>query len=149
MSNTCVKFHLGRFARNNNGSVTVEFSIILTAIMLVIIMFVSLSIHIATTSEVQQAAHDLTRQALRYIDSGLGQEAVCAALQAQTLETVVAQFTFVDLSGVHSLACSLDETGTIGSVTVSYSVDQSFLERAAGLFGLDMDRIERSAQIVL
>lgn len=140
---------LDTFLADETGSVTVEFSIILAAIMLVITMFVSLSIHIATASDVQQAAHDLTRQSLRYIDTGHDQQAICDRLHADKLDLVTAQLTFVELARIEALTCALDDSGTVGTVTIAYSTESSFLERAAGLFGLDLDRIERSAQIML
>ena len=144
-----LKTRLSKFRNDECGSVSVEFSIILTAIMLVVVMFVSLAIHIATTSEVQQAAHDLTRQSLKYIDLGLEPEAVCAWLQADMIEKVTGQLTFIDPAQVQSLTCQIDDGRTLGRVTLSYSIDGSFLDRAVQVFGVELKQIERSAQIVL
>lgn len=137
------------FVNDERGTISVEFSILLTAIFMVVVMFVSISVRIATTSEVQQAAHDLTRQSLRYIDNGLTGDAVCSELRNDVLEKVTDQLTFLDIARIATVTCQVEDDGTVGTVSVYYNTSGSFLDRAAALFGYDLDMIQRSARIVL
>lgn len=149
MTHATVQRFTNRFINDESGAVTVEFSILITAIFMVVVMFVSVSVRIATTSEIQQAAHDLTRQSLRYIDSGLTQDAVCSQLRNNVLEKVTNQLTFVEIDRITTVTCQVEPDGTTGTVSISYDADGSFLDRAAGLFGYDFDTIQRSARIIL
>lgn len=138
-----------RFIRSERGALSVEFAILFSAIMMIVIAFVATSIHIATASDVQQASHDLTRQSLRYVDAGLGEEAVCAHLRVQVLPHIMEYLTFAESERVEGISCSVDVDKGFSAVTVAYDAGGTFISRAANIFGVSVENFTRTARIHL
>ncbi|WP_109466479.1 TadE/TadG family type IV pilus assembly protein [Albibacillus kandeliae] len=138
------KGHVFRaFARNEEGTSTVEFVIIFPAILVLILTFVALSTYIATISDVQQVASELTRQSLRYVDAGEDDTQLCATLNSEILPVISQEFAFADSSRISGLSCSIGAGQENVSVSVTYDLNGHYIQRFGSFLGLDVDVFTR------
>ena len=138
------KRRISVFARCESGTSTVEFVILFPAIILIILSFISLSLYMATLSDVQQVASDLTRLSLRYVDMGGNSESVCSALQTEVLPSLSQEFAFVASERITGIACAIADDGSRVSVSVTYNLDGHYLQRFGSSVGLDISQFARA-----
>ena len=138
---------MGRALREDAGAVTVEFMILLPALLLILIFIFVVSLYLGTASDVQQAAQTLARASFRVVHSGEEVVDICAQLSEEMLGDVIEQAAFLNAEKVTFPATCADQPAEDGSVTITmvYDLTGSSLSSLSELVGLDFVRIERSA----
>lgn len=132
-------------ATAEDGAVAVEFAVILPLFIGLILTAVSASLHFATTSDLQQLAHELARSSLRYApDSGW-----CDALTTDWLTRFAANLPMLNPPDIQSVQCDYDVASGIAEVSVTYDAANSAGSILGRLVGLDMGTIARQSFVRL
>jgi len=138
-----------RALRDESGAVTVEFMILLPALLLFLIFIFVVSLYMGTASDVQQATQTLARASFRVVHSADEPADICAKLKEDMLNNVIEQTAFLKAEKVTFPATCADQPAEDGSVTITiaYDLAGSSLSSLSELVGLDFTHIERSAII--
>ena len=142
---------VSRLLGDDTGAVSVEFMILLPALLLFLIFVFVVSLYLGTASDVQQAAQTLARAALPLLNSGEENVDVCARLSSEMLAAVIDQTAFLSLEKLTFPSSCTDQPAADGSVTITliYNLAGSTLSGLSTLVGLDFVQIERSAVVYL
>ncbi|MDQ2065353.1 TadE/TadG family type IV pilus assembly protein [Xinfangfangia sp. CPCC 101601] len=141
-----------RFIKSSSGGVTVEFVIIFPLMVLLLILIVFASLLVSTASDVQQFAHELSREALGRFGSGAAITDVCTQMANDSglMSRLLSQTLLVEPSKLTVLACpSQPSADGFVTVQVSYNFAGSLVQALGQNFGLDMGIISRSSTIRL
>ena len=141
---------LSRFCRDTDGAITAEFVIIFPLVMLLIFPIVFVSLLIATTSEVQQVAHELARATFRYFDPDAPTANLCGRLRAEILPALIDHTLTLGADKLTLQGCPVQpEAGGLYriTVTVTYNFAGSAVQALGENFGLDVGIITRSSMV--
>jgi Flp pilus assembly protein TadG len=141
-----------RLLREDDGAVSVEFMILLPALLLFVVFIFVVSLYLGTASDVQQAAQTLARAALPILNSGEENVDVCARLiSSNMVQAVVDQTAFLSIDKLTFPTSCTDQPAADGSVSITlvYNLAGSTLSSLSNLVGLDFVQIERSAVVYL
>lgn len=141
-----------RFRADRTGAVTVEFVIIFPLLLMLLLLIVFVSLLISTASDVQQLAHELSRQSLGRLTRSDPPADVCLAMAGdaalmngllqQTLLLRAEQLTVAPCPGMP------DPDGFV-TVTVTYNFAGSLVQALGENFGLDIGIITRTSTLKL
>lgn len=143
---------LSRLLGEEDGAVSVEFMILLPALLLFVVFIFVVSLYLGTASDVQQAAQTLARATLPLLNSGEENIDVCASLLSSNMvQAVIDQTAFLSIDNLTFPASCTDQPAADGSVTITlvYNLAGSTLNSLSSLVGLDFVQIERSAVVYL
>lgn len=135
-----------------DGGVTVEFVIIFPLLFLFLILIIFVSMMISTASDVQQLAHELSRQALGRLSSGATVADICLQMAADNtmMNKLIAQTVLVDASKLTVLPCpGQPSSDGYVTVTVTYNFAGSLVQALGQNVGVDLGLITRSSTIRL
>lgn len=139
---------LKRFMTGTSGAVSVEFVLILPAIISLFILFASGSILLVTSSQVQQVSFELTRGSLRYYEPGMPSATLCSALETELAPSVIKTGDFLSASRFKGIKCELDSADAL-TVTVTYDMANHPIMALANLIGIDLSEMNRSSKMWL
>lgn len=139
---------LKRFVTGTSGAVSVEFVLILPAIISLFILFASISVLIVTSSQVQQVSFELTRGSLRYYEPGMPAATLCSALETELAPSVIQIGDFLSASRFTAIKCDLDSADAL-TVTVTYDMVNHPIMALANLIGINVAEMSRSSKIWL
>lgn len=135
-----------------DGGVTVEFVVIFPLLFLFLILIIFVSMMISTASDVQQLAHELSRQALARLNSGAVIADVCQQMAKDTalMTKLIAQTVLVDASKLTVLPCP-GQPSSDGYITVklTYNFAGSLVQALGQNLGVDLGVISRSSTVRL
>lgn len=139
---------LKRFLTGTSGAVSVEFVLILPALISLFILFASGSILLVTSSQVQQVSFELTRGSLRYYEPGMPAATLCSALETELAPSVIKTGDFLSASRFTHIKCDLDTADAL-TVTVTYDMANHPIMALANLIGIDISEMNRSSKMWL
>lgn len=151
VKNIKYKFQNFRHFKKEDGSISVEFAVIFPIFILMLFFIISVSIYIATASEVQQIAFELARAAIGIVDGSQNELDICTTLATNVLPGLLDNAVFLDPAKLAPLVPCPDqplENRSI-SITLSYSLNESALQELATSAGLNFGIIVRTAQVQL
>lgn len=134
---------------DESGAATVEFVVVVSGLILVACTIGALCLYLATNSDVQQIAADLSRRSLTYVDRGFDESEVCAQLRSHHLQSLAEGLPMIDPDRVTEVRCAYDESGHKLKVLVSYDLAGTLAQRFGLLIGMDIDELNRAAELVL
>lgn len=139
---------LHRYAKREDGAITVEFVIIFPLILMLLFLIIFASMLIATASDVQQAAHELSRQSMRRFARSTPVVDVCTEMAADTtlMTWIHAQSVMLNPTKLSVAPCkgAPDANGFV-TVTVSYNFAGSFVQAIGQNFGVNLGIITRTS----
>ncbi len=137
-----------RFARDDRGSMTIEFLIMFPILLFFLFFILAVSYYLGTASDVQQAAQTLARSSIGVLSRDADAD-VCATLTSDILPDVIEQSPLLELENVVFAASCTDQPAEDGSVTISltYDLAGSTLQAFGRNAGFSFTQITRSASI--
>lgn len=148
----CVKRYPGKLRKSlldESGSATIEFVILFPAILLLIAAIAFTSIYIATISDVQQVASELSRQSVRYVNLGYDGERICSELTEDILPLVTGSLAFVSSDRFTAPVCNLQGGVSQFLVSIDYNLSGTPLQRFGAVVGFDFQTISRQSSLIL
>lgn len=137
---------------SDDGGVTLEFVVIFPLLFLFLILIIFVSMMISTASDVQQLAHELSRQALGRLSSGATIADVCQqmATDSTLMNNLIAQTVLVDANKLAVLPCP-GQPSSDGYITVklTYNFAGSLVQALGQNLGVDLGVITRSSTVRL
>lgn len=138
--------------RREDGAITIEFVIIFPLVLALLFLIVFVSFLISTASDVQQVAHELSRQSIGLLARAAPPADVCTALanDAVLMDFLTGQSVLLNAADLTVLPCpgAPDANGFV-TVTVTYNFSGSFVQSLGQNFGVDLGIITRTSTIRL
>ncbi|WP_126978659.1 TadE/TadG family type IV pilus assembly protein [Frigidibacter oleivorans] len=138
------------FGRAEDGAITAEFVVIFPLVLALLLLIGFVSLLIATASDVQQLAHELSRAGLRYAANPSFDGDICEELAADVLPTLVDRSATLRAANVDPLAACPDQPDADGFLTVSvtYNLAGSGAAALGDSLGVSLGRITRSSTAI-
>lgn len=137
---------LAIFSKDQAGAVTTEFVIIFPVVIALIFFVVFISLLIASVSDVQQIAHELSRGSLRYSDPNMPHADICSQLAAELLPQLLEQSFFLDPSKLTVLPCpNQPEVSGRFTVSIQYSFLGDYVKSVGENLGIALGDVARSS----
>lgn len=130
---------LRRLLEQDRGAVAVEFVVVLPALILLLLLFVSSALHFALASDVQQLATELARAALPYANDS----AACTVVVQLWSDVVTGSFPLLSPDRVVEVACRYDAAVGLAQIQVTYDTHGTPGSLLGRLVGLDVESIIR------
>lgn len=140
---------LRRFGSDTRGSASVEFAVVMSGLIMVASAIAAFCLYLATSSEVQQLAADLSRQSLTYVDRGYEEAEICENLQTLYLPSLSEGLPLIQTDRVLAVTCQMESGGGTLRVYVSYDLAGTMAQRFGRLIQLDIPQMQRAAELVL
>lgn len=141
---------LAGFLRRTDGAITAEFVIIFPLVILLIFFIIMVSMLIATSSDIQQIAHELSRASFAYLTGSSPPADVCAVLRTDVLPRLIEASTLVSAEKLTLPACAgqPDASGFV-TITVTYDFVGSYIAWLGENFNIDIGQITRTSTLRL
>ncbi|PIB25569.1 hypothetical protein BFP76_00020 [Amylibacter kogurei] len=144
-----VKQAFRKFNKCEHGGVTVEFVVVLPSFLLFILGMIVTSMLIATISDVQQLASDMTRQSLNYVYDAPTEEQLCAKLQQNVQPMLANQLVFLSGENISAINCELASDGRSSTVSVTYDLKNMVFMNFLSDMGWPKTTVTRQAVLML
>lgn len=141
---------LRNFLAREDGALTVEFVIIFPLVLLFLFLIIFVSLLISTASDVQQVAHELSRQSLGRFSRSEAVEDVCQDLASESvlMNRLIGQSLLIDPAKLVIQPCpNMPAADGFVTVTVTYNFAGSLVQALGQNFGLDLGIITRSSAV--
>ncbi|WP_189639014.1 TadE/TadG family type IV pilus assembly protein [Paramylibacter ulvae] len=144
-----VKKAFNKFNRCESGGVTVEFVVVLPSFLLFILGMIVTSLLIATISDVQQLASDMTRQSLTYVYDTPSEEQLCEKLEQNVQPMIASQLVFLNGENISDINCQLASDGRSSTVSVTYDLKNMVFMNFLSDLGWSKTTVTRQAVLML
>lgn len=141
-----------RFGADRAGAVTVEFVIIFPLLLMMLLLIVFVSLLISTASDVQQLAHELSRQSLGRLTRANPPADVCQVMAQDTalMNGLLQQTLLLRSEQLTVNPCpGMPDSDGFVTVTVTYNFAGSLVQALGENFGLDIGIITRTSTLKL
>lgn len=140
-----------RFARSERGTITVEFVIWAPLLIYIGVAMFTLSFYVATSSEVQQVAHEVARSSFLLVNGGQLSGDLCDALTLQVLPRVTEGMALVDLARFSPIATcpAMPDANHFVTVQLTYDIEGTTLDSLGRMIGMDFGTITRFSLVQL
>ncbi|GGG61109.1 hypothetical protein GCM10011415_03940 [Salipiger pallidus] len=108
--------------RDQSGSVTVEFAILLPVFLVILTGLFWLALYLMTISDVQQLALEIARQALQYSGDALSQADLCDDVEQELLQALADTFSLIRPEYLGSPTCSASAQTGWNIIQLSYDL---------------------------
>ena len=115
-----LKSRVHRLIKDEQGSSTVEFSILFPGLIFLIAGCVWLSVYVITIGNVQQLTYEVARQALQHRVAAPDHPALCRRVGDVLVPEMVTTLTLIDPDKITGLSCSPAEIPGWSRVTLTY-----------------------------
>ncbi|GGF72904.1 MULTISPECIES: TadE/TadG family type IV pilus assembly protein [Mameliella] len=109
-----------RLVKDEQGSSTVEFSILFPGLIFLIAGCIWLSVYVITIGNVQQLTYEVARQALQHRVAAPDHPALCRQVGDVLVPEMVTTLTLIDPDKITGLSCSPAEIPGWSRVTLTY-----------------------------
>ncbi|WP_370205811.1 TadE/TadG family type IV pilus assembly protein [Pararhodobacter marinus] len=128
-------------ARDETGSTTVEFVVLLPFLIGILGLVVTSSLYLALASDVQQLAHELARASL----SVAHEDDWCARVEDEMVAPLAANLPLLEPERVDAVACDSDPDTRLLRVSVVYNTSGTLGAILGSMIGLQFQSFQRAS----
>lgn len=136
------------YCADERGAITVEFVIIFPLVLLLLFLIIFTSLLIATASDVQQIAHELSRQSLGRMARNPSAPDICTEMSHDSvlMHGLTRNSLLIDPAKLVVRPCpEQPDTNGFVSISVSYNFAGSFVQALGQNFGVNLGIIHRGS----